>query len=135
MKWNAITSVVMLLLAIVNTVNADSPARSGYASVNGLLMYYEIDGPANPSQPPLVLLSAPWKRDGFPSGFFESFQNASLEKMLPQPLKDAFVKANPDPKALQKMFDKDVARGLAFKDLNDADVKAIEAPTLVMNGD
>ena len=55
----------------------------------------------------LVLLSAPWKRDGFAPGFFEGFQNASLEKMMPPPLKEAYLQANPDPRGLQAMFDKD----------------------------
>src|SRR6266550_4588434 len=30
--------------------------RTGYAPVNGLRMYYEIHGPTNSAQPPLVLL-------------------------------------------------------------------------------
>ena len=51
----------------------------------------------------LVLLSAAYKRSGMPPGFFEGFQGASLEKMMPQALKDAYLKANPDPKGLQKM--------------------------------
>lgn len=32
------------------------PARSGYAPVNGLQIYFEIHGTANPESPPLVLL-------------------------------------------------------------------------------
>src|SRR5690242_17411113 len=34
----------------------------------------------------LVLLSATFKRSGMQSGFFEGFQNASLETSMPQPL-------------------------------------------------
>ncbi len=82
----------------------------------------------------LVLASATYKRDGMQPGFFEGFKNASLENM-PQPLKDAYLKANPDPKGLQAMFDRDVARMVAFKDISDADIKAIQAPALVINGD
>lgn len=83
----------------------------------------------------LVLASATYKRAGLPPGFFEGFQHASLEKTMPQPLKDAYLKANPDPKGLQAMFDRDVARTIAFKDISDADIKAIQAPALVINGD
>ena len=54
---------------------------------------------------------------------------------MPQPLKDAYLRANPDPKGLQRMFDRDVARMAAFKDISDAQVKAIQAPALVINGD
>ena len=82
----------------------------------------------------LVLASATYKRSGMPSGFFEGFKNASL-KMMPRPLQEAYLKANPDPKGLQSMFDRDVARMAAFKDISDSDIKSIEAPTLVLNGD
>jgi hypothetical protein len=32
------------------------------------------------------------------------------------------------------MFDRDVARMLAFKDIGDADIQAIQAPALIING-
>jgi pimeloyl-ACP methyl ester carboxylesterase len=38
------------------TMTSAAPARTGYAPVNGLRLYYEIHGPANLVQPPLVLL-------------------------------------------------------------------------------
>jgi pimeloyl-ACP methyl ester carboxylesterase len=82
----------------------------------------------------MVLASATYKRDGMQPGLFEGLQNASL-KSMPQPLQEAYLKANPDPKGLQKMFDRDVARMVAFKDISDADIKAIQAPALVINGD
>ena len=82
----------------------------------------------------LVLASTPYRRDGMQPGFFESLQHASLEDM-PQPLKQAFLKANPDPKGLQAMFDRDRARMLAFKDFSESDIKAIQAPVFVLNGD
>jgi len=61
-------------------------------------------------------------------------QHASLENM-PKPLKDAYLEANPDPDGLQAMFDRDVARMVAFKDITDADIRAIQAPAMVINGD
>jgi pimeloyl-ACP methyl ester carboxylesterase len=82
----------------------------------------------------LVLASATYKRDGLPPGFFEGFKNAALE-MMPQPLQDAYLKANPDRKGLQAMFDRDVARMVGFKDLSDSQIQGIQAPALVLNGD
>jgi pimeloyl-ACP methyl ester carboxylesterase len=82
----------------------------------------------------LVLASATSKRDGMQPGFFDGFQHASLD-MMPEPLKEAYLKANPDPKGLQTMFDRDVARMASFKDISDADIRAVEAPTFVINGD
>jgi pimeloyl-ACP methyl ester carboxylesterase len=83
----------------------------------------------------LVLASTTFRRDGMPPGFFDGFQHASLETSMPEPLKDAYLKANPDPKGLQRMFDRDVARMEAFRDISAADIKAIQAPALVINGD
>jgi pimeloyl-ACP methyl ester carboxylesterase len=37
-------------------MSAATPTQTGYAPVNGLRMYYEIHGPADPAQVPLVLL-------------------------------------------------------------------------------
>jgi hypothetical protein len=47
----------------------------------------------------LILASTLYKRDGMQDGFWEGLQHASLDNM-PQPLKDAYLKANPDPKGL-----------------------------------
>jgi pimeloyl-ACP methyl ester carboxylesterase len=81
----------------------------------------------------LVLASAVYKRDGMQPGFFDGFKNASLDTM-PKPLKEAYLKANPDPKGLQAMFNRDVARMAVFKDISDADIKGIQAPALIVNG-
>jgi pimeloyl-ACP methyl ester carboxylesterase len=81
----------------------------------------------------LVLASATYKRDGMQPGFWEGMRNASLEDM-PGPLKQAYLEANPDPEGLQAMFNRDVARMVAFNDIRDADIQAIQAPALVING-
>jgi pimeloyl-ACP methyl ester carboxylesterase len=82
----------------------------------------------------LVLASATYRRDGMQAGFFEGFPHATLADM-PQPLKDAYLAANPDPKGLQAMFARDVARMMAFKDIPDSVIHAIQAPALVINAD
>jgi pimeloyl-ACP methyl ester carboxylesterase len=82
----------------------------------------------------LVLASTTYKRDGMLPGFWDGMQHASLASM-PKPLKEAYLEANPDPEGLQAMFNRDVARMVAFKDISDADIQGIQAPTLVLNGD
>ncbi len=82
----------------------------------------------------LVLVAATYRRDGLRPGFFEGFAHATLANM-PKALQDAYLEANPNPKGLQTMFDRDVARMAAFKDISDSDIRAIEAPALVINGD
>jgi pimeloyl-ACP methyl ester carboxylesterase len=82
----------------------------------------------------IIVASGAYRRDGFVPGFFEMMKDASLENM-PQPLKDAFLKINPDTTALLNMHDKDAARMMAFKDWSDDDIQFIKAPTLIINGD
>lgn len=82
----------------------------------------------------LVLASATYRRDGLPPGFFTGFAHATLATM-PAPLQKAYLDANPDPKGLQTMFDRDVARMAAFQDISDVAMRSIKAPALVINGD
>jgi len=82
----------------------------------------------------IVVASGAYQREGFIPGFFEGFPKATLETM-PQPLRDAFLKIKQDSAALKNMFEKDVARMMAFKDWNDDDLKSIKAPALIINAD
>jgi pimeloyl-ACP methyl ester carboxylesterase len=82
----------------------------------------------------LVIASGAYRREGFIPGFFEAMQQASLENM-PQPLRDAFLKINPDTNALRNMHDKDRDRMIAFKDWSDDELKSINAASLIINAD
>lgn len=82
----------------------------------------------------LVLGAAAYKRAGFIPGFFNGMKQAKLE-VMPQELKTAFLKVNPDTAKLQIMFEKDRDRMNAFEGLSDEQIKSITAPTLIINGD
>ena len=82
----------------------------------------------------VVAISAAYKRDGLISGFFEGMQHASLENM-PDPLKKAYLKVNPNEKGLQIMFEKDKNRMINFKDYSDDALKSIKAETLFIVAD
>jgi len=81
----------------------------------------------------LVLASALYKRNGTPPGFFDGFNNPTIDQ-VPPPLKEAFLAANPDPKGFEAMFRRDVARMKNFKDISDEAIKSIQAPALVISG-
>lgn len=81
----------------------------------------------------LIIASTGYQRDGFFDGFFEMMNKASLESM-PQPLKDGFLKINPDSNALLAMHDKDRDRMIHFKDWSDDVLKSISVPAMVMIG-
>lgn len=82
----------------------------------------------------LVFASSMTRRDGARPELWEFMKQADFSNM-PQPLKDAFLRVNPDPQKLKTMHDKDAARMRSFKDVPDDLVKAVRAPTLVVAGD
>jgi pimeloyl-ACP methyl ester carboxylesterase len=54
---------------------------------------------------------------------------------MPQQLKDAFLKVNPDTGRLRIMFNRDCGRMLDFEGWTDAQIRSISAPTFVIDGD
>jgi pimeloyl-ACP methyl ester carboxylesterase len=54
---------------------------------------------------------------------------------MPQPLKDAFLRVNPDVDKLKTMHDKDAERMRQFQDVPDALLRSIRAEVLVVCGD
>lgn len=82
----------------------------------------------------LILASALYRRDGMMDGFFESMKTATLE-VMPEPLKEANRRINPDPEHLRALFERDVQRMLGFRDIPTEQIRAIHVPVLVLNGD
>jgi pimeloyl-ACP methyl ester carboxylesterase len=82
----------------------------------------------------LIPVSALTKRSGAPEPFWEFMRGATLEQM-PQGLKDEYIKVAPDPTHLQVMHDKDARRMVEFKDIPDALLQSIKAPTLLIMAD
>jgi pimeloyl-ACP methyl ester carboxylesterase len=82
----------------------------------------------------LIFASSITKRSGALPQFWEYMAQASFANM-PQPLKDAFLAENPDPQKLRNMHDKDLERMQHFVETSDEEVKAVQAPTLILLGD
>jgi len=82
----------------------------------------------------LVLASSMTKKAGAHAWFWDFMKNAEFSNM-PQPLKDAFLKVNPDPQKLRAMHDKDVERMRSFAEVPDREVAAVRASTLILLGD
>jgi pimeloyl-ACP methyl ester carboxylesterase len=82
----------------------------------------------------LVFASSLTKKEGAQPQLWELIKTADISNM-PQPLKDAFLKVNPDPAKLKTMHDKDAERMRHFSDVPDADLRALRAPTLILIGD
>lgn len=82
----------------------------------------------------LVFASSMTRRSGAHPQFWEFMRTADFS-MMPQPLKDAFLRVTPDEQRLRTMHDKDAARMQSFADIPDALVASVRAPTLVVAGD
>ncbi len=82
----------------------------------------------------LVLVSGPVSRDGFRPGFFEGIAKAALADM-PREYAEVYQRVAPDPERLPSYFQKSVDRIRSFRGWSDAQLRTIEAPTLVAIGD
>jgi pimeloyl-ACP methyl ester carboxylesterase len=82
----------------------------------------------------LVFASSFTKHDGARPEFWEFMAHADFSSM-PQPLKDAYLRVNPDPQKLRTMHDKDLARMQHFQDVPDELLRSVRAPTLIVGGD
>jgi pimeloyl-ACP methyl ester carboxylesterase len=82
----------------------------------------------------LVFASSFTRRDGAQPQLWEFMERADFSNM-PEALKTAFLRVNPDARQLRVMHDKDAARMQSFQDVPDAMVAAITAQTLIVAGD
>jgi pimeloyl-ACP methyl ester carboxylesterase len=82
----------------------------------------------------LVFASSMTKKAGAQPQLWEFMKQATFANM-PQPLKAAFLRVNPDSHQLRVMHDKDAERMLSFKDIPDKDVNSVRASTLIVVGD
>jgi pimeloyl-ACP methyl ester carboxylesterase len=117
------------LLAQLGVASADVMGFSNGASV---ALQVAIRHPARVRR--LVFASSMTKRSGAHPAFWDSIAHATFEGM-PQPLKDAFLRVNPDPQKLHRMYERDVERMQRFRDVPDADVAKVTVPVLVLAGD
>src|SRR5262249_38092125 len=74
------------------------------------------------------------KREGAFPGFWEFMNNGTFEQM-PEQYKEAFLEVTSDSAKLKKMYTKCAERMMNFRDFNDAQLKSINVPVLLINGD
>lgn len=118
--------------ALLDSLNVAKADVLGFSNGGTTSLQIAIRHPAKVNR--LVIASANFKRDGMQAGFWDFMKKATFADM-PQPYKDAYLKINPSDEGVHAMQDRDAKRMLAFKDIPDEAIKAIEAPTLVVVGD
>jgi len=113
--------------------NLDIPKADflGYSNGGNTLIEIALRHPSLINK--MIIASSLYKRNATVPQFWEGFDSATID-VMPQSLKDGFLKVNPDEKAFLNMFNKDVQRMKNFKDWNDEQMKSIKAPALIING-
>lgn len=118
--------------ALLRYLNVDQADTFGFSNGASVALQVAIRHPQIVRK--LVFASSFTKRDGAQPQLWEFIEQADFSNM-PQPLKDAFLRVNPDARQLKTMHDKDGARMRSFKDVPDDAVRSVRAPTLIVLGD
>lgn len=118
--------------ALLKYLNVNQADVMGFSNGAGVAMQMAIRHPEQVRK--LIFVSYMTKRNGAYPWLWDFMKKTDFSGM-PQPLKDEFLKVNPDPQSLRTMSEKDIERMQNFKDVPDKDVRSIRAPTLIMIGD
>ena len=118
--------------ALLRSLDVDQADVLGFSNGANVALQVAIRHPELVRK--LVFASTFTKRDGARPEFWQYMEQADFSNM-PQPLKDAFLRVNPDAQQLRTMHDKDLARMQSFKDVPDDLVRSVRAPTLIVLGD
>jgi pimeloyl-ACP methyl ester carboxylesterase len=120
------------LAALFDSLGVRRADVLGFSNGGTTALHFAIRHPAKVNR--LVIASANYTRDGMQPGFWDAMAKGTFADM-PQPYKDAFLKINPSQAGVHAMYERDSKRMLAFEDIPDASIRAIQAPTLVVVGD
>jgi pimeloyl-ACP methyl ester carboxylesterase len=120
------------IAALLQNLNIEKANLFGFSNGGTTALQVAIRHPEMVNK--IIAGSALCKRDGVPAQFWDFMKQAHLDNM-PAQLKEAYKKVAENPEGLQVMHDKDAKRMLNFKDIPDAQISAIKAPTLIMIGD
>ena len=118
--------------ALLDSLHVESADILGFSNGGTTALQIAIRHPAKVRR--LVIASSNYKRDGMQAGFWDFMEKGTYADM-PQPYKDAYLKIHPSQAGVHAMHDRDARRMLAFKDIPDASIRGIQAPTLVIAGD
>lgn len=119
--------VVMLL----NNLKISKADFLGYSNGGHTLIEIALRHPSLINK--IIIASSFYKREATVPEFWEGFEHATID-VMPQSLKDGFLKVNSNEKALLNMFRKDVQKMKTFKGWTEEQMKSIKAPALIVNG-
>lgn len=115
--------------ALLKQLNISKASFLGFSNGGNTAMQVAIRHPEIVNK--LIIASSFYRRDGMFPGFWDGMNHATIDNM-PKQLRDAYLKINNDSAGLMTMFKRDAVRMQNFKDWNEADIKSIKAPALVI---
>lgn len=118
--------------ALLDSLRVPKADILGFSNGGTTALQLAIRHPAKVNR--LVIASSNYRRDGMVDGFWDAMQKGTYADM-PQPYKDAYLKLNPSQAGVHALYERDSKRMLAFKDIPDESIRAIQPPTLVVDGD
>lgn len=118
--------------ALLDSLHVPKADILGFSNGGTTALQVAIRHPAKVNR--LVIASSNYRRDGMQDGFWDFMEKGTYDDM-PKPYETAYLKINPSQEGVHAMQSRDAKRMLAFKDIPDESIKAIEAPALVVVGD
>ena len=118
--------------AVLDELNVDSVDVLGFSAGGHTALALAMRYPAHVRC--LIAASTFVSRDAVADEFWEGMAKATLDDM-PEAYKDADRRLNPEPGHLERMFELDRQRILAFPGWPDEDLRRITARTLVLSAD
>ena len=120
------------IAALLKQLDINKANLFGFSNGASTTLQFAIRHPGMTNK--IIVASTFYKKAGAPSWFWEMMSKPTFEGM-PQPYKDAFLRINPDPQALYRMYESDVTRMLSFDDISDEQIRSIKAPAFIIAGD
>lgn len=120
------------IAALLEQLNIDKADIFGFSNGASTTLQFAIRHPGITNK--IIVASTFYKKAGAPNWFWDMMSKPTFEQM-PQQLKDAFLKINPDSNALHRIYERDVARMQSFPDISDGQMSAIKSPALIIIGD
>jgi len=118
--------------ALLDSLHVAKADILGFSNGGTTALQIGIRHPAKVNR--LVIASSNYKRDGMVDGFWDFMEKGTYADM-PKPYETAYLKINPSQDGVHAMQSRDAKRMLAFKDIPDESIRAIQAPALVIVGD
>lgn len=120
------------IAALLKELNIDSANIFGFSNGASTALQFAIRHPGMANK--IIVASTFYKKTGAPAWFWDMMSKPTFEGM-PQAYKDEYLKINNDTQALNRMYERDVARMQSFPDISEEHIKSIKAPAFIIIGD